>query len=99
MQMQYVTINGGTATISVDGEYTLLCTLQVMSELKAAEQQGCTDIVVDFDKTTDIDSSAIRDLARVYRTYNAEGSFKCKNAKGRVLAMLKASKLDELWLK
>ncbi len=99
MQMQYVTINGGSATISVDGEYTLLCTLQVMSELKAAEQQGCTDIVVDFDKTTDIDSSAIRDLARVYRMYNAEGSFKCKNAKGRVLAMLKASKLDELWLK
>ncbi len=97
--MQYVTINGGTATIAVEGEYTLLCTLQVMSELKAAESQGCTDVIVDFDKTTDIDSSAIRDLARVYRTYNSEGSFRCKNAKGRVLAMLKASKLDELWLK
>ncbi len=99
MSMQYVSINGGTATIAVEGEYTLLCTLQVMSELKAAEQQGCTDIIVDFDKTTDIDSSAIRDLTRVYRTYNANGSFKCKNAKGRVLAMLKSAKLDEFWLK
>ncbi len=99
MQMQYVSVNGGTAIISVEGEYTLLCTLEVMSELKAAENQGCTDVVVDFDKTTDIDSSAIRDLARVYRTYSANGSFKGRNAKGRVLAMLKASKLDDLWLK
>ena len=99
MQMQYVTINGSTATIAVEGEYTLLCTLQVIAELKSAEQQGCTSVVVDFDRTTDIDSSAIRDLARVYRTYNTNDAFSCRNAKGRVLAMLKANKLDELWLK
>ena len=94
--MQYITIEGSTAVISVEGEYTLLCTLEVMAEFKAAEQQGCTEVVVDFAKTTDIDSSALRDLARIYRTYKTK--FKGKNATGRVLAALKAAKLDEYWL-
>ncbi len=95
--MQYIKINEGKAIISVEGEYTLLCTLEVMSEFKIAEQQGCTDVLVDFEKTTDIDSSAIRDLARVYRSY--KDRFRCVNATGRVLAALKAAKLDEFWLK
>lgn len=95
--MQYVNINEGKAIISVEGEYTLLCTLEVMGEFKLAEQQGCTEVLVDFEKTTDIDSSAIRDLARVYRSYMDR--FHCKNATGRVLAALKGARLDELWLK
>ncbi len=95
--MQYITMNEGTATITVEGEYTLLCTLEVMAEFKQAEQQGCTDILVDFSKTTDIDSSAIRDLSRVFRVY--KDKFKCINATGRVLAAIKSMKLDQYWLK
>lgn len=95
--MKYVQIDGATAVVAVDGRYDLLKTQLVMNELDTAFQNGCTKVIVDFGKTTYIDSAVERDLVRVRRKVKAE-NFSARNAEGDVLAALKAAKFDT-WLK
>lgn len=95
--MKYVQIDGATAIVSVDGRYDLLKTQLVMNDLDTAFQNGCTKVVVDFGKTTYIDSAVERDLVRVRRKVKPE-NFSARNAEGDVLAALKAAKFDT-WLK
>lgn len=95
--MKYVSIDGATAIIAVEGRYDLCRTVEVQSELMAAYQQGCTKVLVDFAKTTYIDSSAERDLVKTRRKVQPE-NFSARNASNIVLAALKTAKLDS-WLK
>lgn len=95
--MRYVTTNADTATIAVEGDYTLKTTVVVMTELQQAYQQGCTKVVIDFKDTTYIDSSVIRDCSRIRKHVKPE-NFSAKNATGKVLAALSSANLDE-WLK
>jgi len=95
--MKYVTINGAVATISVEGRFDLCRTVEVQAELTSAYQQGCTKVLVDFIRTTYIDSSAERDLVKTRRKVRPE-NFSARNASNLVLAALKTAKLDT-WLK
>ena len=95
--MKYVRIDGATAIVAVEGRYDLLKTQLVNNELDTAFQNGCTKVMVDFDKTTYIDSAVERDLVRVRRKVRPENFWGC-NAKGDVLAALRAAKFDT-WLK
>jgi hypothetical protein len=94
--MKYVAIEGPTAVIAVEGAFNLCRILEVQAELKLAYQQGCSKVVVDFTKSTDIDSSAQRCLTDVRRKVGTT-NFKARNAMGRVLAAMKTAKLDTLW--
>lgn len=94
--MKYVTIEGATAIISVDGRFDLCNTVNVQSQLQTAYSYGCTQVMVDFKNTTYIDSSAIRDLTKTRRHVRPE-NFAARNAEGMVLAALKTANLDS-WL-
>lgn len=95
--MKYVTIQGTSAIIKVTGRYDLINTRDVVAEVETAiNNKGCSSIVVDFEKTTYMDSSVIRDLTKLRRKIKPE-NFSAKNAKDVVLEMLKRSKLDN-WL-
>lgn len=95
--MKYVSINGTTAVIKVDGRYDLCNTRDVVAEAETAlMDKGCNSIVVDFENTTYFDSSVIRDLTRLRRKIKPE-HFSARNATGKVLEMLRLAKLDS-WL-
>ena len=95
--MKYTEVNGDTATIKVVGRFDLIRTAEVMQEVSAAfSSQGCTKICVDFAETTFIDSSAIRDLGKLYRKVKRD-NFSAKNAADEVYSALYAMKLDTLW--
>lgn len=95
--MKYVTIQGTTAIIKVTGRYDLINTREVVAEVEVAiNNKGCNSITVDFENTTYLDSSVIRDLTKLRRKVKPE-NFTAKNAKDIVLEMLKRSKLDN-WL-
>ena len=96
MNMQYVKIDGATATINVEGRFDLCKTPDVLAGLNAAYQTGCTKVVVDFMHTSFIDSSAVNVLTKIQRKVKSE-NFSAKNASGAVLALLKTGNLDE-WL-
>ena len=95
--MKHVEINGDTATIHVAGRFDLLRTMEVMQEVSMAfSSNGCTKVSVDFADTTYIDSSAIRDLIKLYRKVKSD-NFVVRNATGEVYSALYAGKLDTLW--
>ena len=95
--MKYVSIDTATAIVSVDGRFDLCRTVEVQAELTSAYRHGCTKILVNFTRTTYIDSSAIRDLVKTRRRVHPE-NFSARNASNLVLAALKTAKLD-IWLK
>lgn len=96
MKMRYVSINGDVATVNVQGRFDLLHTAEVMPEIEQAFGMGVTKVHVDFSGTTYIDSSAIRDLGKLYRRVKA-ANFSADHATGDVYAALYAAKLDTLW--
>ena len=96
--MEYVTLDGITATTVVAGRYDLTRTVGVTRELLDAINNGAHKVVIDFGKTTYIDSSALRDLARV-RNRVGKANFYYKNAAGDILTALQISRLDESWNK
>ena len=90
--MRYVKINGGTATVKVDGRYDLCNTLDVMAELEVSFLNGCTKVKVDFSDTSEIDSAVIRDLQKICKRVKEE-NFTVSGAKEKVAQELKAAKL------
>ena len=95
--MKYVSIKGTSAIINVPGRYDLCNTREVVAETEVAiNNKGCNSIIVDFEGTTYLDSSVIRDLVKLRRKIKAE-NFGAKNASGIVLEMLKRAKLEN-WL-
>lgn len=94
--MKYVSVSGEVITINVPGRFDLMHTAELMPEVNQAFGKGATKILVDFKETTYIDSSAIRDLGKLYRRVKAQ-NFEVRNASGDVYAALYAAKLDEVW--
>ena len=90
--MRYITIDGNTATVKVDGCYDLCNTLDVQFELDTAFMNGCTKVVVDFGNTTEIDSSVLMSLQKV-RDRTGDENFEVKRAKDKVLEKLTEWKL------
>lgn len=95
--MKYVTIENDTLILSVSGHYKFSITKAVDYEVQTAYQNGCTKAVIDFADTESIDSAGLRQLTGIYRHVRQE-NFSAKNARGMVLAVLKANGL-EFWLK
>lgn len=96
--MKFVTVEGDTATIAVEGRYDLIKSLEVTPAVKQALAQNAnvTHIHVDFTNTSYIDSSTERDLIRLRRQVGKD-NFTASGATGMVLAALKTAKLDT-WL-
>ena len=90
--MRYVTMNGGKATIKVDGRYDLCNTLDVQSEMDIAFSNGCTKITVDFNDTSEIDSAAMLYLLKIRDTVSKK-NFKIINAKGKIYECLSSWRL------
>ena len=96
--MEYVTIDGTTATVKVVGRYDLTKTVFVNRELEDAINGGVHKVIIDFEETTYIDSSTLRDLVRIGRRIGLENFF-YKNANGDILVALQVGKLDTAWTK
>ena len=95
--MEYVNVVGDTAVIHVPGNYNLINTSFIKSELEEAYKKGAIKVTVDFRDTAHIDSSAVRDLALVYTRVKGE-NFKVINlVSDEVYKVLSSAKLDERW--
>ncbi len=97
MNYEYVTIDGDTAVVKVSGRYTLIKTLKVEDELKAAmAQHGCTQVHFDFSETKYTDSACNRQLKKTRDAFGAD-RFKVTGASGAVLHAFKTARLDVLF--
>ena len=94
---EYVTIDGDTAVVKVVGRYTLIKTLKVEDEIKAAmNQHGCTKVRFDFSETKYTDSACNRQLKKTRDSVGAD-NFKVIGATGAVLHAFKTARLDVLF--
>lgn len=95
--MAYVSIVNDVARISVSGEIINTTIKQIKAELEAAYQSGCTKVVFDFIKTTDIESAGITGM---YQIRNKVGSnnFCVINPNREIYEALYSAKLND-WIR
>ena len=94
--MRFVSIKDDTEVISVPGIFRYHGCPQLKADVETAKQNGCTKALVDFSATTYMDSATIGYLCQVRREFHPE-NFRAKGATGKVLTILRDSKLDD-WL-
>ncbi len=96
--MKFVSIEKPVAKIAVDGRMLVTTSFVIKDELSTAlNTHGCTQIEVDFAKTTYIDSASGNELIRFERMVGI-GNFWVKNPNADVLAYLKVNRLL-YWIK
>lgn len=96
--MKYVTIEKPVAKVTVDGSMLVTTSFVLKDEISTAlNMHGCTQIEVDFAKTTYIDSASGNELIRFERLVGI-GNFWVKNPNPDVLAYLKVNRLLH-WVK
>lgn len=96
--MEYVAVDGNTAVIAVDNRFDLVKTLKVKKETEyALNQQGCKQIVIDFDKTKFIDSSANK-LFKELRKMVGKENIKMTNIHAEpIIRAFKQAKMDVIF--
>ena len=96
--MKYVTTDGTTAIVSIDGRFDLIKTLEVEQEINdAIHQRGCDAITFDLDSTRYIDSSANRLMKKSRDIIGAENFSVINVTATAVRKALKTAKLDILF--
>lgn len=90
--MKYVQISGDTATVTVEGQFQLVQSITVGSELGEAYNKGATKVVFDFAKTRYIDSSAVTELIKAWRKMGKD-NFVIHNPNTKVAAVLRGANL------
>jgi len=96
--MKYVIVDGTNAIVAVEGRFDLVKSMEVENELKTAvNTQGCSKIVIDFQKTMFIDSSANR-LFKKQRDLVGGENIEFRNiVHPAVMKALKTAKLDRIF--
>lgn len=60
--MKYVTVDGPTAIIKVEGIYGSSVVREVEDEFDKAQEMGCVELTYDFSKTKYIESTAVSSM-------------------------------------
>ena len=96
--MKYVTTDGTTAIVSIDGRFDLIKTLEVEQEINdAIHHRGCDAITFDLASTRYIDSSANRLMKKSRDIIGAENFSVINVTATAVRKALKTAKLDILF--
>ena len=98
MISMYVNIKGSVATIKVTGAMRSTQAFVVKDEITSAlNVKGCTQVVVDSEDTTYIDSASINEFVRIERLVGGD-NFSVKNPNEDIYEYLEINEL-QYWVK